>query len=72
MLSSKLDNYWLGLRLKKMDVPTSHLLISGAKVNLESKLLNIEEALQVYMSVKRVLVKGIPSLEIPKDQSGTS
>ena len=54
MLSSKLDNYWLGLRLKQMDVPASHLLVSGAKVNLESKLLNIEEALQVYMSVKGV------------------
>ncbi len=54
MLSSKLDNYWLGLRLKQMDVPASHLLASGAKVNLESKLLNIEEALQVYTSVKGV------------------
>ena len=54
MLSSKLDDYWLGLRLKQMDVPASHLLVSGAKVNLESKLLNIEEALQVYMSVKGV------------------
>ncbi|MDA9593012.1 hypothetical protein N9R68_03160 [Porticoccaceae bacterium] len=51
MLSSKLDDYWLGLRLKQMDVPASHLLVSGAKVNLESKLLNIEKALQVYMSV---------------------
>jgi len=54
MLSSKLDDYWLGLRLKQMDVPASHLLVSAAKVNLESKLLNIEEALQVYMSVKGV------------------
>ena len=54
MLSCKLDDYWLGLRLKQMDVPASHLLVSAAKVNLESKLLNIEEALQVYMSVKGV------------------
>jgi hypothetical protein len=31
---------------------TFHLLVSGEKVNLESKLLNIEDALKVYMSVK--------------------
>ncbi|MCT2530794.1 hypothetical protein N2382_07970 [SAR92 clade bacterium H921] len=33
ILLAKLDDYWLGLRLKQDDVPTSHLLISGATAN---------------------------------------
>ena len=28
MLSAKLDDYWLGLRLKQIDVPASHLLVT--------------------------------------------
>ena len=52
MLSAKLDDYWLGLRLKQVDVPASHLLVSGATVNLESNLLSIDEALEAYLSIK--------------------
>jgi integrase len=52
MLSGKLDDYWLGLRIKQIDVPASHLLVSGATVNLESNLLTIDEALETYLSVK--------------------
>ena len=52
MLSAKLDDYWLGLRLKQVDVPASHLLISGATVNLESNLPTIDEALDTYLTVK--------------------
>ena len=52
MLSAKLDDYWLGLRLKQVDVPASHLLVSGAAVDLESNLVTIEEALETYLAVK--------------------
>jgi hypothetical protein len=52
ILSAKLDDYWLGLRLKQVDVPASHLLISGATVNLESNLPTIDEALETYLTVK--------------------
>jgi hypothetical protein len=52
ILSAKLDDYWLGLRLKQVDVPASHLLISGATVNLESNLPTIDEALEIYLTVK--------------------
>jgi len=52
MLSAKLDDYWLGLRLKQVDVPASHLLVSGATVNLESNLPTIDEALETYLNVK--------------------
>ena len=52
MLSAKLDDYWLGLRLKQLDVPASHLLVSGATVNLESNLPTIDEALETYLRIK--------------------
>ena len=52
MLSARLYDYWLGLRLKQVDVPVSHLLVSGATVNLESNLPTIDEALEAYLSVK--------------------
>jgi integrase len=52
MLSAKLDDYWLGLRLKQIDVPASHLLVSGATVNLESELPKIDEALETYLDIK--------------------
>ena len=52
MLSAKLDDYWLGLRLKQIDVPASHLLVSGATINLESNLPTIDEALETYLNIK--------------------
>ena len=52
MLSAKLDDYWLGIRLKQVDVPASHLLVSGATVNLESNLPTIDEALETYLRIK--------------------
>ena len=50
MLSAKLDDYWLGLRLKQVDVPAAHFLVSGATVNLESKLPTIDDALETYLN----------------------
>jgi len=52
MLSAKLDDYWLGLRLKQIDVPASHLPVSGATINLESNLPTIDEALETYLNIK--------------------
>ena len=52
MLSAKLDDYWLGLRLKQVDVPASHLLVSGATVNFESNLPTIDDALETYLNIK--------------------
>tara|TARA_B110000259_G_C13679857_1_gene267837 strand:- start:125 stop:289 length:165 start_codon:yes stop_codon:yes gene_type:complete len=52
MLSAKLDDYWLGLSLKQVDVPAAHLLVTGATLNLESNLPTIDEALETYLSVK--------------------
>ena len=40
------------MRLQQIEVPASHLLVSGAKVNLESNLLTIDEALEAYLTVK--------------------
>ena len=50
VFASKLDDYWLGLRLKTLDVPAAHLLITDGTVN-DSELPTIEEALEVYFKV---------------------
>ena len=50
LVSAKLEDYWLGLRLKKKDVPAAHLLLNGAAVN-DLGLLTIEDALELYLTV---------------------
>ena len=50
VFASKLDDYWLGLRLKTLDVPAAHLLITDGAVS-DSELPTIEEALEVYFKV---------------------
>jgi len=50
ILSAKLDDYWLGLRLNRQNVPASHLLIE-ANVAKSSDLPTIEEALEIYFEV---------------------
>ena len=50
VFASKLDDYWLGLRLKTLDVPAAHLLITDGAIN-DSELPTIEEALEVYFKV---------------------
>ena len=50
VFASKLDDYWLGLRLKTLDVPAAHLLIIDGAVN-DSELPTIEESLEVYFKV---------------------
>lgn len=52
MLLSKLEDYWLGLRIKNIEVPASHLLRSQASTNLNSTLICVSEALEVYLKVK--------------------
>lgn len=49
-LSAKLDDYWLGLRLKQADVPGIKLLI--APTTNESNLPTIEEGLEQYLLIK--------------------
>ena len=50
-LSSRLEDYWLGLRLQRADVPAAHLLVVPRE-QLESTLPTIEDALELYLSVK--------------------
>ena len=51
VFASKLDDYWLGLRLQSIEVPAAHLLIADENV---SSLPTIEESLEVYFAVKGV------------------
>jgi len=50
-LSARLEDYWLGLRLQRADVPAAHLLVVPRE-QLDSKLSAIEDALELYLSVK--------------------
>jgi integrase len=51
VFASKLDDYWLGLRLKSIEVPAAHLLIADGNA---SSLPTIEESLEVYFEIKGV------------------
>ena len=51
VFASKLDDYWLGLRLKTLEVPAAHLLVADGNA---SSLPTIEESLEVYFAVKGV------------------
>ena len=51
VFASKLDDYWLGLRLKSIEVPAAHLLVADGNA---SSLPTIEESLEVYFEIKGV------------------
>lgn len=51
VFASKLDDYWLGLRLKSIEVPAAHLLVADGNA---SSLPTTEESLEVYFAVKGV------------------
>jgi len=38
MMLAKLEDYWLGLRLREIEIPAAHLLKSQATINLSSNL----------------------------------
>ena len=40
MLASRLDDYWLNLRLKEAEIPAAHLLHSVPSQNIHSTLFN--------------------------------
>ena len=50
-LSARLEDYWLGLRLQRADVPAAHLLVIPRE-QLDSNLPKIEDALELYLTVK--------------------
>ena len=50
-ISQRLDDYWHGLRLQKMDVPALHLLIVD-KADMEDKSPTLLEAVEMYLQLK--------------------
>ena len=50
-LSARLEDYWLGLRLQRAGVPATHLLVVRRE-QLDSNLPTIEDALELYLTVK--------------------
>ena len=51
-ICQRLDDYWLGLRLQKMDIPAIHLVGSNEVLNDSSP--NINDALDLYLRLKGV------------------
>ena len=51
VFTSRLDDYWLSLRLKTSDVPAAHLLIANG---IASPLPTIQQALDLYFKVMGV------------------
>ena len=50
-ISQRLDDYWYGLRLQKMNVPALHLVI-GNKDDVDDNSPTMMEAVDVYLSLK--------------------
>jgi len=46
----RLDDYWLGLRLQKMGIPSIHLVNSNEE--LDDDAPNVSEALDLYLRLK--------------------
>ena len=51
-LSARLEDYWLGLRLQRADVPAAHLLDRSARAVRFKTTASIGDALEVYLAVK--------------------
>ncbi len=51
-LVSRLDDYWINLRLGEAEIPAAHLLRSTPSQNINSLLPTIDDALDLYLRVK--------------------
>ena len=51
-LASRLDDYWLTLRLREVEIPAAHLLRSVPSQNIHSTLPTITDALDLYHRIK--------------------
>ena len=49
-ICQRLDDYWLGLRLQKMDIPAIHLVSSNEDLDDSSQL--ISDSLDLYLRLK--------------------
>ena len=63
-ISQRLDDYWSGLRLQKMDVPAIHLLI-GNNDDAKHDSPTLKEAVEVYL-----LLKGAFLIQSSQEQQG--
>ena len=51
-ICQRLDDYWLGLRLQKMDIPAIHLV--GSNENVDDGSPKINDALDLYLRLKGI------------------
>lgn len=52
VLITRLEDYWLNLRLKDEQIPAAHLLRHAPSQNIDSTLPTIKDALELYQRVK--------------------
>ena len=64
-ISQRLDDYWHGLRLQKMDVPALHLVI-GDKVNADDNSPIMMETVQIHMENDAELISEAGGEPSPK------
>ena len=50
-INQRLDDYWYGLRLQKLEVPALHLLIDD-KADVEDKNPTLLDAVEMYLQLK--------------------
>ena len=51
-ITQRLDDYWLGLRLQKMDIPAINLLRTGSNPSNNDYMLT--DALDLYLQLKGI------------------
>ena len=51
-ISQRLEEYWLSLRMARMDIPALHLVKSGVSSGVGSACVSLSEALELYVRLK--------------------
>ena len=51
-ISQRLEEYWLSLRMARMDIPALHLVKSGVSTVVGSACVSLSEALELYVRLK--------------------
>ena len=69
-ISQRLDDYWHGLRLQKMDVPALHLIIDDND-DADDNSPTMMEAVDIYLRLKSAQVMTARHSFVPARRNGT-
>jgi hypothetical protein len=65
-IAQRLEDYWLSLRLSKLDTPALHLLRDEPLSASTSSSMTLSEALELYLRLKGI-IRTKYSIEGPKE-----